>query len=62
MGRWDNTTPLQRLMSRVNQTEDCWLWEGAKTGHGYGVIYYEGRQIGAHVLSYHLLSVEVEDA
>ena len=61
MGRWDNVTPMQRLMSRVERTDGCWLWTGAKTGHGYGVIYYKGRQIGAHVLSYRLLMGDIPE-
>ncbi|SRR6266446_4043470 len=32
--------------------EDCWLWIGAKTTHGYGIIHFIYRGYAAHRISY----------
>lgn len=42
----------ERFLERVNKTDGCWFWTGAKTGNGYGAIRYNGRQIGAHCMSW----------
>lgn len=42
-----------RFMSYVDQTSKHWLWTGAiDEESGYGVFWFEGRKIGAHVFSY----------
>lgn len=38
--------------SRVDKTETCWLWLGAKTGPGYGNLVVEGRNWLAHRYSW----------
>lgn len=30
----------------------CWEWQGTVAGTGYGVLYYDGKLYGAHVLAY----------
>ena len=51
-------TPItERFWKYVNKTADCWLWTGAKTYGGYGVINSGGRDgkiIRAHRLSWEL--------
>lgn len=46
----------QRLWSRIERGSDdaCWLWTGAHTPAGYGVIGYLGKQTTAHRLVYSL--------
>jgi HNH endonuclease len=39
---------------KVNKTDGCWLWQGASTGNGYGVIWDSTRYEGAHRVSYKL--------
>ena len=34
-------TVFERLLMRVDKTEDCWLWTGALDGWGYGLIATE---------------------
>jgi hypothetical protein len=36
-------TITERFWKYVNKTADCWLWTGAKTYGGYGVINSGGR-------------------
>lgn len=43
----------ERLWPRVSKTETCWLWTGA-TWNGYGVIYHNGKQDGAHRVAWML--------
>lgn len=40
--------------SRVQKTETCWIFTGAKNGAGYGNVLYEGKNRLAHRLSYEL--------
>src|SRR5213593_4876701 len=30
---------IARFWSKVQKTESCWLWEGAKDAKGYGLFY-----------------------
>lgn len=39
---------LARFWKRVEKTEGCWLWRGARTGDGYGL----SSGVRAHRLSY----------
>lgn len=43
-----------RFWSKVNKTEDCWLWTAATDPFGYGHITIGGRQFLAHRYSYEL--------
>jgi len=45
-------TPWEiRFWSKVDKTGDCWIWTGA-TKNGYGILWYKGKMVGAHRLSY----------
>jgi hypothetical protein len=45
---------IDRYLSRVTKAADCWSWNGAKSGQGYGVIRCSetNRNIFIHRLSY----------
>jgi hypothetical protein len=58
MNDYDRST-VDRILARVEKTETCWLWRGAKSGHGYGVIGYRGRQRPAHRVLYELTRAPV---
>jgi hypothetical protein len=47
-------TVEQRFLAKVNKTDDCWEWTGAKITTGYGNLYSEGRMRGAHRISYEI--------
>lgn len=34
-----------RFWSKVEKTEECWLWKGAKHKNGYGSIVLDGRRL-----------------
>ena len=43
----------ERFWKRVQKTETCWLWTGAKNKKGYGTFYISKYEpIGAHRFSY----------
>lgn len=45
------------LMRRVTiQPNGCWLWTGARTGDGYGLLSVNGRLILAHRLAFVLFN------
>jgi hypothetical protein len=44
----------QRLWAKSEFVGDCLLWDGPKSGKGYGVIGWLGRQIYIHRLVYSL--------
>lgn len=46
---------IDRLLRKVDQTPDCWLWTGAVQSSGYGSIgICGGRTALAHRISYEL--------
>lgn len=54
-GRPDrSTTEHDRLWSKVNKTDTCWLWTAA-TEKGYGLYRHDGRLSKAHRVVYELL-------
>lgn len=44
------TRDLERFWAQVDVRGDdeCWMWTGTLTGHGYGRFRVGGREIGAH--------------
>jgi hypothetical protein len=48
-----------RFWSKVDKTDGCWLWTGARTKardrDGYGAIRFDGRMQVAHRIAYELL-------
>jgi hypothetical protein len=47
---------LKDFWSRVERgaEDDCWLWRGAKTSKGYGLLRWNGKMMRAHRLAYQL--------
>lgn len=48
-------TPLQRLWSKVEITETCWLWKAGLTGDGYGSIRVGDKVKGTHLFLFEQL-------
>ncbi len=44
----------ERLWSKVDKTESCWLWTGWTAKAGYGFIKDDGRDRPAHVVSFEM--------
>jgi hypothetical protein len=41
--------------NRVHQPKDgCWPWSGSRTTYNYGVVCYQRRSYGAHIIAYYL--------
>lgn len=62
-------TDEDKFWSKVNKTESCWLWTGAKSTHGYGHFVYVVKENGkskrkyrlAHRFSYGLHNGEFDE-
>ena len=57
----DMSTPIEvrgdddeRFWAKVSKGPECWLWLGAPSGPGYGLIRYKGRYQSAHRVSYEI--------
>lgn len=50
-----------RLWSRVNKTETCWLWTGPVDSWGYGLLKMSGKSLRAHRVSYELSHAPIPD-
>lgn len=44
----------QRFWAKVQKTDTCWLWRGARTRNGYGMLSVNQRATYAHRISYEL--------
>lgn len=45
---------LERFEAKVERTDGCWEWIGAKIPDGYGMILWNGRRQLAHRVSYEI--------
>ena len=54
-------TTAERFWAKVDKTLYCWLWTGARGGHGYGNVGVDGRTIRAHRLSYEMVHGQTPD-
>ena len=43
-----------RFWAKVEKGDRCWLWRGARTPKGYGVMVVDGKNVLAHRLSFAL--------
>ena len=50
---------MDRFWEKVNKTDSCWEWTGAKIPDGYGSIRFNGKPQGAHRVSWILNNGEV---
>lgn len=47
-------TTLETFWTRVEKTDGCWIWKGATSHNGYGVLTMGGKQHKAHRIAYDL--------
>jgi hypothetical protein len=50
---------MDRFWSKVQKSDNCWIWTASKR-HGYGAFKYNGKVMGAHVVSYMIHKGDVE--
>ena len=43
-----------RFRKRIKRRGECWEWTGARTAHGYGSIWRDGRSALCHRIAYEL--------
>lgn len=55
------TSPLSRMAGKFTVGDGCWIWTGAKTGHGYGKILTFRSIRVAHRVLYEALVGPVPD-
>jgi len=56
MSHESHSVYLKRLMPKVRiDPSGCWIWIGYLNRKGYGVLRFDGRNQGAHRVSYQLL-------
>ena len=54
-------TPIERFMTKVEKTADCWLWLAATGKKGYGRFNVEYRRLIAHRFAYEALKGPIQD-
>ena len=52
---------MQRFWDKVDKTGECWLWTASLTNYGYGQFHHEGKNVGAHRLSYRMFNGDIPD-
>lgn len=50
---------IARFWAKVEKTESCWNWTGAKNGHGYGQLVRSGKSIYVHRYSFLIRGIEL---
>lgn len=56
-GRHTNVVPVEeRFWANVDRSDPtgCWPWTGHRNGDGYGQVYFDGKNRGAHRLAWFL--------
>jgi hypothetical protein len=51
----------EKLWAKVDKTDDCWLWTGAKTSSGYGMVSHDSGVRPVHRVVYELLVGSIPD-
>lgn len=51
-----------RFWRKVDKTQECWIWNGAKTRSGYGNCYFNGQYMRAHRVSFELANPGIDIA
>ena len=60
--KWDHATPEERFWTKVEKTEDCWLWTASKNADGYGQFgRIDGKMVSAHRFAYELMVGPIPD-
>lgn len=60
MPRWTKTIH-ERFFDKVEKTDSCWIWTGAKNRKNYGMFVYKGRVHMSHRVSYMEWKGEIPD-
>jgi hypothetical protein len=58
-GQYLKIAPEERFWDKVQKTDDCWNWTGARDSHGYGTLDINGKKQKAHRLSLNFIEGEI---
>lgn len=47
---------IERLNSKTDKTETCWLWQGAISSFGYGNFSVRGKTVGPHRVAWEIVN------
>lgn len=47
-----NDTQKKNFFSKVEKTDNCWLWKAATNDYGYGIVGFNNKVYRAHHISY----------
>lgn len=50
---------LPKTLNKFQKAKGCWIWEGSKTGSGYGSAFVDGRNLPAHREIYKIFVGEI---
>ena len=50
---------IQRFFSKVDMTDDCWLWQASLDKHGYGQVNIGRKIYRSHRVSYSLIKGDI---
>ena len=59
--KWQEKDLATRFWEKVNKTDTCWLWTGAKLRTGYGSIRIDQKSVRAHRVAYELVVGPIPD-
>lgn len=63
VNKYSPHTPLdERFWDRVFKTDTCWIWQGTKDAHGYGIIMVDGIRQRATRIAYKLTYGEFDES
>ncbi len=51
----------ERFWSKVNTSDECWEWQGARSKSGYGIIWNKGENCSAHRISWELFNSQIPE-
>lgn len=54
-------TAKERFDAKVEKSDKCWMWTASKDSAGYGKMYFEGRVVGAHRISFLLHNGDIPE-
>lgn len=52
---------MVRFYEKIDDSGECWIWEGAQDPNGYGAFKLDGKKVGAHRVSYELHKGSIPD-
>lgn len=52
---------MEKVLSKIEKTNTCWIWKGSTRGNGYGSYSINNRNIPAHRVVYELLKGKIPE-